>query len=199
MNVIGPGTDPTERTDVDDVSPSAELHQLCRLLTAKEHRLQVYRMNEIPIGFRDVERIKPGKAGSIVYKSVEATEALADILEEGDNPGYVREVRAEELAAALFCRPAGVAFRRRVMDSDPGSFACESKCDGTSDSACRACDEDDLSVKGSHFPIMRPGAVSTTGDSCPISGHNAGRLVPQVQQLANGTAAAIVFCETFLC
>src|SRR5260221_8988586 len=117
MRILGPRADSTQRADVNYAAAAGLAHQARALLAAEEYRLQVYRMNEIPIRFSDVHRIEGREARGVVHQAIEAALVALDLAEHGRNLGYFLQVRAEQRrVSALRSRLSGCILRFPVMD-----------------------------------------------------------------------------------
>ena len=77
-----PRADAPQRTNVHDPAAAYFFHLSRALLAAEESCLQVYVVNEIPVLFRDGERIETRESRSIVYQTIQRPEPFADLTEQ---------------------------------------------------------------------------------------------------------------------
>ncbi len=144
MDVPAPGPDAAERTYVDNTAAAVSVHPLRSLLAAKERGFQVYAMDEIPIGFGDLERIEFSKACRIVDQAVELAEALVNLLKEIFDLADLFEVRVEDWRVAALGRGlAGLPLRAVVMNGNARAFAMQTQSNPASDALRRAGDQHD--------------------------------------------------------
>ena len=71
MSILRPRLQSPQRTDVDDMPAVTRKHHSRRRLATKKHRLQIHRMNEIPIGLFNRQRIDPRKPGGVIHQAIE--------------------------------------------------------------------------------------------------------------------------------
>ena len=57
MRILIPGPDAAERTDVHDAARAGLLHKKRALLAAEKRGFQIYIMDEVPVGFSELQRI----------------------------------------------------------------------------------------------------------------------------------------------
>jgi hypothetical protein len=69
MRIHLPGPDAAQRTQIYDAPASGFLHEQRALLAAEERRLEIYVMDEIPIGFGNVKRIAAPESRGIVHQT----------------------------------------------------------------------------------------------------------------------------------
>src|SRR5579863_6574098 len=143
MNVIGPGPNAAKRTDVDDPASANFSHLFRGFLAAEKCCLQVDVVDEIPLGFRDIERIEAGEPGGIIHEAIEGSELVPNFLEQAADLAYIRQIRLENGRAAAFARDVfGLLARCVVVNRDVERLSVEFEGNDAADSFRRACDED---------------------------------------------------------
>src|SRR5690349_2365269 len=131
MRVFGPGANTAERADVHD-APGAFLFHLPRgFLAAEKCALQIYIVNEVPIGFADVERIETRKTSGIVYQTIERPHSRFHVGEQTADFFDLREIGLKERRATASTRNfLGFGARAVVVNADCKAVAEKLNCDG---------------------------------------------------------------------
>src|ERR1700733_10235065 len=76
MRIHCPRTDAAERTEVHDAPGAVFLHEQSGLLAAKERGFEIHVVDEIPVGFGELERIAAAEASGVVDQSIQRSELL---------------------------------------------------------------------------------------------------------------------------
>ena len=61
-------------------------------------------MDEIPVGFGDIQGVERGEPGGVIYQAVEPSEVLTDILEQALDVSNTFEIRLKYGGVAAFGR-----------------------------------------------------------------------------------------------
>src|SRR5689334_18683183 len=138
MRVLSPRPDSAERADIHDPAAALPFHDAGGLLAAEERGLEVDGVDEVPVGFGDIERVEAGEAGGVVDEAIEAAQTLFDVGEHALDLRDVLQVGPEKLGAATFLGSSfGFGFGAVVVDDDAGAFASEAKGDAAADALGR--------------------------------------------------------------
>ena len=148
VGVIGPGAEAAEGADVNDTTVALGFHAATGFAAAKESRLEIDVVNEVPVGFGDLEGIDTGEAGGVVYEAVEASEVAVDGGKQGLDFGHLFQIGAKDGgSAALLRRGLGFGDGGVAVQGDAGTFAGEAESDGATDTPGGAGDQNDFSVE----------------------------------------------------
>ena len=105
-------------------------------------------MNEVPVGFGNVDGIDTGEAGGVIDEAVEASEVAVDGGKEGLYFGYVFEVGGKDGgSAALLRRGLGFGDGGVAVQGYTGALAREAQSDRATDTPGGAGDQDDFSIE----------------------------------------------------
>ena len=115
--------------------PPDLLHQPRAMLAAEEDGLQIHRVNEVPIGFGDLERVEASEARGVVHQSVQAAELLFQLLRtcarfRRRSPGW-RGTVARRRTPRLSCAPRLPTSRSgwlRARPLAPAAARCRGRC-----------------------------------------------------------------------
>ena len=112
MRMLGPGTDTAERADVHNTPACRFLHQPRGILAAEKDSLQIHRVDEVPIGFSNIQRIERDKSRGVIDQAVEAAELPFDFPKHADDFRHALEVGTHQRrATGLIGGLAGFRFR----------------------------------------------------------------------------------------
>lgn len=105
-------------------------------------------MDEVPVGFCNVEGIDPGEAGGVVDEAVEAAEVAVHGGEQSFDFGHPFEVGGKDGGpAALPGGFHGLGGRGVIVQRDASTFPGQSQGDRAADALGGAGDQDDFAVE----------------------------------------------------
>lgn len=108
-------------------------------------------MNEVPVGFGDVQRIEAGEARRVVHQAVQPVEPLAHLGKQPVNGRHAGKVGMEQLrSAALLGGALRLCFRRAVVDAHAISLTRQAHGDAPANPFRRARHQNTPPVHGCH-------------------------------------------------
>src|SRR4029077_17791966 len=115
------------------------------LLAAKESRLQVYRMNEVPVGFGHLQRMRAGDPPRLVHQAIDPSKMSSDILKQLLDFSHTLQIGLENSGVgALRRRGPRLIGRPVVMNRDSCALPRQPQRDSPPDTFSGSGDEDDL-------------------------------------------------------